>query len=322
MSQVLGRTRSVGLGKEGPYGVAVAPTVWLPQQDVSIEDKIARIFDNSGLGTRNGSFGGDTSMTCATGNINGLVYDRSFGHIATAVRGVVTTAAHPTATGVNVHTISAGNTLPSYTIATKDDNESKRAAGAMLDKLTIKADQGYVTFTSSWMAIKGATATNTPSFTAENRFRPQDVVIKIAPTLAGLAAATALRVKNLTFSLDNSLITEPSLGTTDPAYYPGTIKTSLSMGRLYLDTTIKDLVFGTTQQALSIAFTRSDTLIGTGTPTNPSIVLTFQPGFFAEWSRDGGLDALKQEKFSYTPIFSTTTASEFGLVMTNTEAGY
>lgn len=248
MSAVLGRTRSVGLGKETTYGVAVAPTVWLPQEDVSIEDKIARIYDNSGLGTRNGSFGGDTSMTSASGNINGLVYDRSFGHIATAA--------------------------------------------------------------------------NTPSFTAENRFRPQDVVIKIAPTVAGLAGATALRVKDLTFSLDNSLITEPSLGTTDPAYYPGTIKTSLSMGRLYLDTTIKDLVFGTTQQALSIAFTRSDTLIGTGSPTNPSIVLTFQPGFFSEWSRDGGLDALKQEKFSYTPIFSTTTASEFGLVMTNTEAGY
>lgn len=148
-----------------------------------------------------------------------------------------------------------------------------------------------MTFTSSWKAQQSTSVANTVAYVIENRYRPQDVVVKIASTVAGLTGATALRVKDLTFSIENSVITEPSLGTTNPSYYPGTRKLSLSMGRLYLDTTMKALVFGTTQQAMSITMSRADVSIGTGTPTNPSITLTFQPGFFADWSRDGGLDA-------------------------------
>lgn len=323
MSQVLGRTRAVGLGKEVTAGTAVAPTVWLPQMDFTMEDKVDRIYDNSGLGTRYDAFAGDTNMESAAGNINGVVYDGSFGNVALAAIGSVSSATHPTATGVKVHTFSVANTLPTYTIASSDANEGTRMAYGALNSLELKMGQGsYVTFTSSWLAQKGATASNTPSFTAENRYRPQDVVVKIASTVAGLSGATALRVKDLSFKIDNNIQTEPSLGTVLPTYYPGTVKTSLSMGRLYLDTTMKALVFGTTQQAMSITLTRSDVSIGTGTPTNPSIMITFQPGFFSEWSRDGGLDALKQEKFTYAPIFSTATSKQFDFVMTNMTTSY
>jgi len=323
MAQVLGRTRSVGLGKESVAGTPVAATVWLPQMDFTLEDKVDRIYDNSGLGTRYESFAGDTNMESADGNINGIVYDNSFGHVALAAIGSVSTAVHATATGVKVHTFSVANTLPTYTISGSDSNESKRMAYGVLDSLELKMSQGdYVNFSSSWKAQKGTTVANTPTFVAENRYRPQDVVVKIASTTAGLAGATALRVKDLSFKIDNSVITEPSLGTVLPTYYPGTVKTSLSMGRLYLDTTIKDLVFGTTQQAMSITLTRTDVSIGTGTPTNPSVSLVFEPGFFSEWSRDGGLDALKQEKFTYTPIFSTATSKQFSFVMTNTTTSY
>jgi hypothetical protein len=305
-------------------GTPVSATVFVPQQDITVEDKLTQIFDDSGLGTRNGQFAADTSLVWSEGNLNGVVYDGSFGHIAYAAMGSVTNAAHPSATGAYDHTFTIGATLPSYTISLSDGNESVQVAGAYLDKLELKMSQGaYVTFTSSWKGLKSASGSVTPSFTAESRYRPQqDVVIKIASTVAGLSGATALRVKDLSFSLENSLITEPSLGTTAPNFYPGTVKSSLSMGRLYLDTSIKDLVFGATAQAMSITMTRSDVSIGTGTPTHPSLTFTFQPGFFTDWSRDGGLDALKQEKFTYQPIFSTSTSKQFDLVMTNTTASY
>ncbi len=100
------------------------------------------------------------------------------------------------------------------------------------------------------------------------------------------------------------------------------VETSISFGKLYIDTTFKDYVFGNTPKAISITFTRSDVSIGTVTPTNPSIVWTFEPGFFSEWSREGGLDDLKQETTSYMPIFSTSASKQFGLVITNTQASY
>lgn len=323
MPPLLGRTRAAGLGKETTAGVAVAATHWQPQMDLTIEDRIDRIYDTSGLGTRYSAFAGDTDMERAEGNLNGLIYDRTFGHIALAAMGSVSSAAHATATGVRVHTYSVGATLPSYTLSLKDTNESVRAAYGMLNSLEISVEQGqYASFTSSWLARKAASAANTANFLTETRFRPQDVTIKIASTVAGLSGAPALRVKSLNLTINNNLITEPSLGTVNPDYYPGVVETSISLGRVYLDTTLKDLVFGTTQQAMSIAFTRSDVSIGTGTPTNPSVVFTFEPGFFSEWGREGGLDDLKQETVSFQPIYSTSASKQFGLVITNTETSY
>jgi hypothetical protein len=319
----LGRTRAVGLGKETTPGTTVAATHWLPQMDLTIEDRVDRIYDTSGLGTRYGAFAGDTDMERAEGNLNGLIYDRSFGHIALAAMGSVSSANHGTATGARVHTFSVGASLPTYTLALKDGNEDVRAGYGMLNSLEISVEQGqYAGFTSSWLARKSASASNTVSYLTENRFRPQDVVVKIASTVGGLAGATALRVKSLTLSINNNLITEPSLGTTSPDYYPGVVETSISLGRVYLDTTLKALVFGTTQQAMSITFTRSDVSIGTGTPTNPSISFVFEPGFFSEWGREGGLDDLKQESVSFQPIYSTSASKQFSLVITNMENSY
>lgn len=323
MPPILTRTRSVGLGKETTAGVAVAATHWLPQTDLSVEDRINRIYDESGLGTRYKAFAADTDREWAEGNINGLLYDRTFGLIAHAAMGSVSTANHATATGVKVHTFAVGTSLPTYTIALKDPNESVRAAYGTLNSLEIQMQQeSHVTFTSAWLARKAASAANTPAFLAENRFRPQDVTVKIADTVAGLGAATALRVRDLTLSLGNNVITEPSLGTTNPDFYSGVVDTSLSLGRLYLDTTLKDMVFGTTAKAMSISIVRSDVSIGTGTPTNPSVVFTFEPGFFSEWNREGGLDDLKQETIAYQPIFSTSASKQFDLVLTNTETSY
>lgn len=323
MAPILGRTQSVGLGKETTAGTAVAPTVWLPHQDLTIEDRKDVITDNSALGTRYGAFAVDTSMERAEGNINGLVYDRSFGHVALAAMGSVASAAHGSASGAYVHTFSVANALPTYTIAKKDGNESVRHAYGVLNSLEITVNMdGYVGFTSSWLARKGASASNTVSFSTENRFRPQDVTVKLADTVAGLDAASAVRFRELTLTVNNNIFTEPALGTTNPEYYPGVVETAISFGKLYVDTTFKDLVFGTDQKAIRIEFNRSDVEIGTGTPTTPSIVFDFEPGFFSEWGREGGLDDLKAETISYQPIFSTSASKQFSLEITNTEASY
>lgn len=323
MSVILGRTTGVGLGKETTAGVAVAPTIWIPQQELSVEDKKDVIMDNSALGTRYGAFAQDTDMERAEGNLNGLMYDRSFGHVALAAMGAVASAAHPSATGANVHTFNVANTLPTYTIAKKDGNESVRHAYSVLNSLEITVEQGgYAGYTSSWLSRKSASAANTVSYSDENRFRPQDVTVLVADDVASLSGATPARFKSLTLTINNNLITEPALGTVEPEYYPGVVETSISFGKLYLDTTFKDLVFGNTPKALRILFNRSDVSIGTGTPTTPQVSFTFEPGFFNEWSRDGGLDDLKQETISYLPIFSTSASKQFDLVMTNTQGSY
>ncbi len=323
MPPILGRTTAVGLGKETTAGTAVPPAFWFPHQEATVEDRKDVITDNSALGTRYGAFAVDTDLERAEGDINGLIYDRAFGHFALANMGAVATANHATATGVKVHTYSVANTLPSYTIAKQDANESVRHAFGMNNSLEITVEQGgYAGFSSSWLARKGVAAANTVAYTEQRRFRPQDVKVYVADTVAGLDAATPARFGSLTLSVNNNLFTEPVLGTVAPEYYPGVVETSISFGKLYVDTTFKDLVFGTTPKALRIALVRSDVSIGTVTPTNPSIVYTFEPAFFSEWGREGGLDDLKRETISYQPIFSVSASKQFGLVITNEEASY
>ncbi len=323
MSVVLGRTQYVGFGKESVAGTAVAPTSWMPFQELTVEDLKQTITDNSGFGTRFDVLAVDTDQERAEGNINGLVYDQTFGHILNAGLGSVTTATHPTATGVKVHTFKTANTLPSYTIAKKDGNESTRTAYGMLNQfeLTVQGGQ-YATFTSSWLAHKGAATANTPALTDQTRFRPKDVHVYVADDVAGLDAAAESKFTSLSFTYNNNLITDPTLGSTAPDYYPGVVNSSISFSKLYLNTDFKDLVFGTAKKALRIALINTDVQIGTGTPTNPSIVFDFEPGFFSEWSRDGGLDDLKTENISYQPIYSTSASQQFTVKATNTQTSY
>ncbi len=323
MAAILGRTRAIGLGKETTPGTAVAATNWYPFQDNTIEDKIDRILDNSGLGTRYTNFQGDTNRVWSEGGLNGILYPKAFGDILLAAMGNVSSAAHPTATGAFVHTFSVGNTPPSYTLSLTDDNESVRAAFAKLNTLEITFNQdGYAQFTSSWMGRQAAATGNTVAYVTEQGYRPQDCVIKVADDVAGLATATAIRMREGSLSLNNNLITEPSLGTTDPEFYTGVLETSISLSRLYLNTDFKDMVFGSTKKALSITLTRADQSIGTGTPTNPSISFVFQPGFFSEWSREGGLDDLKTENITYNPLFSVAAGKQLEVVVTNDKASY
>jgi hypothetical protein len=323
MSAILGRTQAVGLGKESVAGTAVAATKWIPHQELTVEDAKETITDNSAFGTRFDILAVDTSQEWAEGNLNGIIYDRSFGLIAHAALGSVSTGNHATASGVKVHTFTTANTLPTYTLSKKDGNESVRHAYGMLNQLEISVEAGgYASFTSSWMTRKGADVSNTVSLSAENRFAPRHVKVYVADDVAGLDSADPSPFTSLTFTYNNNLITDPTLGSIDPTFYPGTVNTSISFSKLYLNTDFKDLVFGTSAKALRIAMINDDIEIGTGTPTNPSIVLDFEPGFFSEWSREGGLGDLKTENISLQPVYSTSASKAFTLKATNTETSY
>ncbi len=323
MSVFINRLRRVGIGRETTRGTAVAPTDWVPHTELTIEDRDEKIWDNSGLGTIHNTFFGDTAQQWSEGDLNGLIYDQTFGLLLLATFGSVTSALKGTETAVYNHTYAVLNTNehPSLTLALKDLNEDVRAAMAMIGSLEITAEQGsYVNYSASFMGRKSVAATNTPVDTAQNRLRPQDFTVKIADTVAGLGAATPVAVRNLTLTFNKNIIREPRLGTTQPDFYNGVFETSLSFGRLYNDTTFKDYVFSGGKKALEISFRRADVTIGTA--SNPELRFTFQPGFFSEWSREGWLDDLMSETATYTPLFSTSAAKQLDVVMTNTRGTY
>lgn len=323
MAKLIGRERAAGLGKESVYGTAVAPTHWIPFQEFTINDRKDVLTDNSGTGTRNDTLATDVNYKYSDGNINGIIYPNTFGMIALAAFGRVTTANHPTATGVKVHTFDFADTLPSFTIASEDKNEEVRYPGAVLNELTISAQTGsYATFTSSWLGRQSSPSTVTPAFTQETRFRPQDVKLYFADTVANLDSATKFCATDFTFTIGNNISPTFCLGTQDPEYDPGVLGLDLTLNKTYVNTSFKDMVMGTDPKAFRIEMVRSDVSIGTVTPTNPSVVIDFEPGLFTDWSREGGLDDMLTEAINYKPLRSFTTGKALSMKITNTETSY
>ena len=324
----LGRQAAAGLGKESTYGTAVAPDVWLPFQEFTVTDQKVTITDNSGIGTREDTLAVDTDHTLSQGNFNGVIYSDEFGHMLLAALGALSTADHSTATGVKVHTFTPGNTLPSYTIASEDTNEDVRFAGALCNEFTINgATGGYANFTSTWLGRKSASAENTPAFTDDLiRYQPKDITIKYASNVAGLSGATPKPFQQFALTLNNNTQTIARLGSANPDFVPGIFSASLTMSKSYFDTEFKSLVFGSAKQAVQITLSRPDITIGTHeTPennTHPSIAIIFEPGYFAEWAKQGGLDDLRTEDITFQPIRNFSTSKAMSIVLTTTEASY
>ncbi|MDP9469051.1 MAG: phage tail tube protein [Chloroflexota bacterium] len=324
MANIIGRLMSVGLGKETTRGTAVAPSYWIPQTEFSVMDRDEKILDESALGRIEQTHDGDKDHQWAEGSISGIVRDQSFGLILLAAFGQSSSALKGTETTVYNHTFTVANTNthPSLTIAAKDANEDVRSALGMLSRLELSAELGsYLTYTADFIATKSAAATNTVSYLTENKFRPGDITLKIADTVANLGAATATQIRNFTLTIEKNAEPEYALGTTNIVnIFNKEFTTSMSFSALYGDTTLKDLVFGGAKRAMSITITRSDVTIGAG--SNPSLVFTFQPGFFQSWEKDGGLDDILTQNIEFTGLYSTSQSAEISAVLTNTAASY
>lgn len=324
MSYVLGRQQVAGMGKESAYGTAVTPAAWIPFQEFTISDQKVILTDNSGIGTREDTLAVDTDHTLSQGNLNGVVYVDEFRHILNAAIGAPTRAAVAGATGAFTDTFEVGkaNTLPSYTIAAKDSNEDVAFTGAMLNELTINAATGnYATFTSTWLGRESEVDTNTAAITdGQVRFRPEDISIKYANDVASLSGASAKSFQQFALSFSNNIQTLSVLGTKDPEFVPGILSASLTLNKPYKDTEFKNLVFGIDKKAVQITLKRSDLSIGTGTPTNPSITITFEPGYFAEWNKEGGLDDIRTEAITFQPARNFSNSKNVVIAVVSTGA--
>ncbi len=325
MANIIGRLMSVGLGKETTRGTAVAPSYWIPQTEFSVMDRDEKILDESALGRIEKTHDGDQDHQWAEGAISGIVRDQSFGLLLLAAFGQVSSVAKATPnTAVFDHTFTVANTNthPSLTIASKDANEDVQMSLGMLSRLEVNAELGsYVNYTADFIAKKSAAATNTVSYLTENKFRPGDITLKVADTVANLGAATPTQIRNFTLIIEKNAEQEYALGTTNIVnIFNKDFTTSMNFSALYGDTTLKDLVFNGAKRAMSITIANMGVTIGSS--ANPTLVFTFQPGFFQSWEKNGGLDDILSQNIEFTGLYSTSQSAEISAVLSNTATSY
>lgn len=263
-----GRRAAIGLGKESTRGTGVAASQWLPYASMSYFEKVTKVRDDSGFGNIESVIGADIVKKWNEGEIEFNIRDQSIGLILLSLFGTETFTTNQPTTGAGRHVFSVAqsNQHQSLSIVRKTPVETQRSVNAVITTLSLRAvlDQ-YVRVTAGFIGKAFGSHTDTVSYTTtENKFRPQDAVIKLATNIAGLGAASPLTtVRSLTLNINTNAEDYQGLGSVEPVDFINRDFTVTVDFELALEnTTYKDLTLNNTFQAMSIAFINDNNSIG------------------------------------------------------------
>lgn len=313
MTKIIGRKFSIGIGKETTRGTAVAADFWLPKTELTHDDKIDVVVDESSIGVIENAQGQDVVQKFSEGQIKGRITDTAFGLWLLASLGSEASPA-TVQTGVYDHVFSVLESAqhPSLTVAVSEANASTgiRFALSMVDSLEITLELGkYGMYAVNFRGNKNASGANTASFTSENYFLPQHAVVKIASALSGLDAASAISIKKLVFTISKNIEDDNILGSvtaTDRLNKQFSVEGSIELmyeDRSYIDT----IMLGDLAKALRVSFINTDVTIGAS--SNPTITFNFAKVKLTEVARSMGNDELIRQTLNFKAYYSLSDTS-------------
>ena len=194
MTKFLGQQFNIGIGKESTRGTAVTASYWLPNTTLTVDDKVKLAKDETSLGVIEAGVGQEVSNRYSEATIEGRATDQGFGLILMTLMGIDTVGAVETGVKDHVFTVLQTAQHPSVSVCVYEPNASTGLVYplGMLDTLDVTIDlDKYVMYKAAYKANRNAAQANTTSYVAENAFRPQDVTIGFAPSLAGIKGTLA-----------------------------------------------------------------------------------------------------------------------------------
>lgn len=325
MSRQIGRSASVGIGKESVRGTAVAPTYWVPWMDVqNIDDKVATVNNETSLARLESSDGYAITKKFAEIGWSTKMKDSHIGLILLSLFGTVSSVAKsaPNA-AVYDHTFSILQSLqhPSLTIAYKDANVDLRYANAVINTLKISYERGgYIMYDITTMSKASASASNTVAHTQENDFLPQNLTFKNATTQAGLDAASAVNIRSASLEFSQNLMSEDVLGSVTPNDFLNqsfSVKGSVTL--VHNATTFSAIQNAGTYQALRFDLLHTATI---GTSSNPELKIDLHRCSITNYNKRLTLNELVEESFDFEGHYSLTDSKMVTVVLTNLATAY
>jgi len=219
MSYWVGRRGSLGIARETVRGTMTTPAYWVPYNTISINDKAVTVDQESAFGRIEDSDNAFVVKRYAEGEFEYDLEDKALGVILAGVAGAVDT---PSGAVNFTHTYAISNTNQhqSLSLVVQDPNVTRGFRLAMLDKFSIKVEpEGLVKATAGFRSAAGkGFAVTSPVYTAiGNKFIHTMLTFKIAANTAGIAAASAINIKNLEFNISKNVEDFQDLGTAEPS---------------------------------------------------------------------------------------------------------
>lgn len=321
MTKIIGRQASIGIGKESVRGIAVAPTYWVPWNELSIENKVEGVNNESSLARLEDADDSAVVSKWGEATIKAKMKDESLGLFLLSLLGTDTPALVETGVYDHVYTVGQTTQHQSLTLALKDANRDEAFTNAVVDSLKLDGELGnYVMYEVSLLSKASEADTNTVAHSQERDFVPQMVEFKQAVNQAGLDAAGAVSIRNFSIEIKNNLIREDVLGDVEPndiLNQAFAVEGSITL--VHDGTTFSDFQNNDTKRALRIKLTHTETI---GAASKPTLTIDLYKASIFDYERSLGLNDLVEESFSFKAFYSLADAKMLALTLRNEVASY
>ncbi len=326
MSKFIGRRIDIGIAKETTRGTFVTSAYFLPKQELSIDEKVTSIDNETAVGRIEDTTSSDIVEKYMAGSIGGRIADLSFGEFLLGVTG---TEASPATveTGVYDHVFTVLNTAqhPSFSLSVQEPNATGASALrytlVALEELEIMLElKKYAMYKASFRGNTAVTGTTTPSYSVENIFLPQNASFKYASAQSGLDAATAVQIKKFSLKINKNLEDDFVLGSVaavDRLNKQYSIEGTVEL--MYEDRTFIDtIMIGDLAKALRFKF--ANTAITIGATSNPTLTIDLYAAKIKEVARKMDNNGLVTQTLSFKAHYSITDSGMIVATVRNTRS--
>ena len=306
--EIIGRQLELGVALETTRGTAETTAErWIKNVTATIQERAEHAIDDNSHGNLADSDNRRVIKKWVEGSLEGILQVDVVGYFLYNIFGGISSSL--VETGVYSHAISLDSTTiehPSLTFFAKDGGvQNLNISNGMISSLEINASMDdYVRFTTNIMASEASTGTDTPAYSEEQDFVGKDITVKTASTEGGLAAATAISIKELGITLDTGAIVDYVLGQYNPDdIYDGKLSIQGTIVKNFTDEVYKDLFLGDDAKYMEIAITGSQVI---GATENPTITILLNKVKITAWERSGGNDELVTEALEFKAFYNET----------------
>ena len=326
----IGRLFALGLAKESTRGTAIsAATYWLPFDDLSFDEKYDNVTADQAVGVIEDSIAQYRVKNYADGTFKVPMMDQSTGLLFLSLLGSQAVATHSGESVVYDHTFTVGETAQhqSLTMFIHDplSGTDYSHANGIIHKMDIDAQlKKFVQLSLSARAQKGVSQSSfTPSILSENRFIPQYMTFKYATTVSGLSGATAIALKSIKLSIDESIEDQEVLGSVNPAdFLNKEFKVDFTLEAIYQNLTdFKTVALATPNVAQAVLIDLKNTDVTLGSATNPELKITLNQCYFTEYSRPIKVKDLVYQTVKGKATYSLSASQLIQIILTNTVSG-
>lgn len=300
MAKFIGRLINVGFGIESTTGTAVAVQNFQPKTNITFDEKLETIQDESSVNSIVDSQGTEIVKRWAEGDVEGYVSANSIWYLMLATLWAVATTDEGGGVYEHIFSLLNSNSHPSLTIGTNDPVSGDYAfAGAMVESLRIGAEEGgFATFTATLKAKPGASGSHTVTYTADDNFLARHSIFKIADNQSWLSTASAICLKSFEINISKNLEDDFCLGSQTPTgFINKQFTVDGSFTAHYTNETYKDIVLDGDQKA--IRFQLVDTTKDIGGTNNPTLTIDLYQAGFTEWSKTQGNDEVVAQTITF-----------------------